>query len=106
MLTFSTSFVSPVRQQKYDFCGALMRRSPSTHSRDATRSTSVIDRVLAYIDEINHREASSPIEVIELSTQRGRVVAYKVTRGGYWLGDYQSLDELGKVVDLADLDEL
>lgn len=50
--------------------------------------------------------AGTRVEVIALDTQRGPVVAYKVTRGGLWLGDYQSPEELVKVVDLAALDEL
>ena len=50
--------------------------------------------------------AGTRVEIIELTTQRGRIVAYKVTRAGLWLGDYQSLEELATVVDLAELDQL
>ena len=50
--------------------------------------------------------AGTRVEVIDLHTQRGRIVAYKVFRAGQWLGDFQSLDDLAKVVDLGSLNVL
>ncbi|HEY3718192.1 MAG TPA: hypothetical protein VGL39_27005 [Jatrophihabitantaceae bacterium] len=43
------------------------------------------------------------VEVIDLHTEQGRIVEYKVFRAGQWLGDFQFLDDLARVVDLASL---
>jgi hypothetical protein len=40
--------------------------------------------------------AGTRVEVIELLTQRGRIVAYKITRGALRLSNYQSLEGPGQ----------